>query len=247
VALPRLNAVVVGSVDVADTHRILRVLSAEEGRGSVMVRGARSSRRRYAGALDPGTQSILIRNRRKGQLDTLKEVDVVSSPKLARRDLDRLTYLLYGCELCARLAPEGHPAPKLFKLLVTWLAVLEGASQPGSASRVALEAKALTFAGLTPVLDRCSRCNRAPFDPMAFNMEAGGAVHAHCAGGSNISVDLLRQMEALRRTPLVETVEHPPMDRNLWYLTDFAEHQLAGNLKTRQALKDLALDVGPGS
>ncbi|MBW1876911.1 MAG: DNA repair protein RecO [Deltaproteobacteria bacterium] len=241
-----LLAVVVGTVDYGEADRIVRLLSAEEGRSAVMARQARSSRRRFQGALDFGTQVRVHRRKGRGGLPLLTGVDVVHAPTRARGDLDRIALLAYGCEVCAGLAPEYHEAPRLFRLLVTWLDVLESDEPIGAASRLALESKALTFAGLTPALLTCARCALPLDDPAAFDPEAGGGLHLHCGSGRDVRAELLREIEDLRRTPLAHTTARITDPGTHWLLSDFIRHQLGRDLRTRRLLEDLETAANGG-
>ena len=233
-----LLAVVVGAVDYGAADRIVRLLSAEEGRSAVMARRARSARSRHAG-LDVGSLVGVQMRQGRGRLPYVTGVDPVRLPRRARTDLDRLALLAYGCELCAALAPEHHEAPRLFGLLDTWLQLLEEEGTPGPASRVALEAKALTFAGLAPQLVICARCGEPLEDPAVFDPEAGGGVHARCGGGKSVPVRLLHAIEALRRTPTAQSIGYALAPEGWWLLSDFTQHQLAKPLKSRPLLEGL--------
>jgi DNA repair protein RecO (recombination protein O) len=147
-------AIVTGTVDVGETSRIVRLLTPDLGRVSAVARGARGWTSKLAAALEPGTRLSLTLSRGRGELAYLRGVDVVASPRRARTDLDRLLLLGYGCEFCAGLAPEHHEAHKLHGLLAAFLDRLETDPMPGDATRQALEAKALTFAGVAPALLR---------------------------------------------------------------------------------------------
>lgn len=232
------DAVVVGTVAVGESSRIVRLLSAERGRHAAVAAGARRSKKRFAGLLDPGTRVRVSLQAGRGELPTITTIDLVAAPRRAREAIERIAALAYGCELCAALAPEDHDAPKLHALLVAWLDLLEGDATPGAASRVALEGKALTFAGLAPRLDRCSRCGLPLADPAVFDATAGGGQHARCGGGAPIAVAALAELEALRRTPLADTPTRPaPAAR--WLLADFVRHQLGRALRSRGLVADV--------
>jgi len=241
-----LLAVVVGAVDYGEADRVVRLFSAEEGRSAVMARHARSSRRRFRGALDLGTRVRVRRKKGRGGLPLLTGVDVVQVPNRARADLDRIALLAYGCEVCAGLAPEDHEAPRLFKLLVTWLDLLESEGPIGAASRIALESKALTFAGLSPALLTCPRCAFPLDDPAVFDPEAGGGLHLHCGSGRAVRADVLREIEDLRRTPLADTAGRVADPTVRWLLSDFVRHHLGRDLRTRHLLEELETGADGG-
>lgn len=236
-----IQAVVVGAVDLGEADRIMRLLTPDRGRLSVVARRVRSSKRRWVGVFDVGNEVRVRTHRSKGSLASVAEAEVVRSPRLARADLERVALLAYGCEICASLAPEEFEAGKLFRLLTTWLEVLEGSDAPKSASRVALEAKALTFAGFSPRLVRCGRCGEPARDPLVFDAEAGGVLHQHCGAGATILAENAALFEGLRRTPLSQTVGRQLPNGARFTLTDFVEYQLARGLRSRSLISELGL------
>ncbi len=240
-----LRGIVVGTVDVGESNRVVRLLSGSRGRVALMARGARSSSKRFAGVLELGTALEVQIVRGRGSLPVLQAADRLSGPKRARRDLDRLALLAYGCEVCDALAAEDEPAPKLFGLLEHWIALLEGEAQPGEAARIALEAKALTFAGLAPALLRCGACGAPLLDPVVFDADHGGARHARCGGGIAGPLAILSSFEDLRRTPLTEVVAStagydPGPFR--WALARMIESHVGRALRSRGLLVDLNAD-----
>ncbi|MEQ1565998.1 MAG: DNA repair protein RecO [Myxococcota bacterium] len=227
-----IEAVVVGGIDLGEADRLLRLVSATEGRGAVVARGMRSSRKRFVGAGELGTRLRITRGRSTG-LASATAIERLDGPNRARTEIERIGLLAYGCELCAALCPEGSAAPKLYQLLLHWLALLEGVPRPGEASRIALEAKAATFAGLAPTLTHCAVCADPLDDPAVFDAEIGGGAHARCSGGRPIEAAALRALDELRRTPLAETPERAAPGGAEWLLADFVQHQLGRPLASR--------------
>jgi DNA repair protein RecO len=199
-----------------------------------MVRRARGRKGQLGALLDLGNQLSVSARPSKGELDILVSADIVRAPLRARDTYERIALLTYACEICSALAPEYCEAPKHFRLLQAALEVLEGEAEPTSATRVALEAKALTFSGLQPSLLRCARCGSALEDHARFDHLAGGATHEHCGSGPQLTRDALQQCEDLRRTPLADTPGTPLCGLELeWLLADFVQHQLGSALKSR--------------
>lgn len=244
-----LPMIVVGGLDLGESDRLVRFLSATEGRSAAVVRGARKSHKRFGGLLDPGTRVLVAKRKGRGSLPVVGVMDLIKAPDRARRDLERIALLAWGCELCSSLAPEDHPAEKLTGLLEVWLDLLEGDVVPRRAACEALEAKALTFAGLAPVLDRCARCGEAVGgELMAFNAEAGGVLHPWCGTGADVTPTQAARLERLRRTPLAEIVNDPSRDDTggvRWILTDFLTWHLGRPLKSRALLDDVLGTGGP--
>ncbi|MCB9686963.1 MAG: DNA repair protein RecO [Alphaproteobacteria bacterium] len=233
-----LDAIVVGWVDVGESDRILRLLSAEEGRVALSARRVRGSSR-MAGLFELGAAVRVQRARGRGGHWVLRSAERLGGPRRAREDLERIALLGYGCELCAALAPEAAAAEKLHGLLLAWLDLLEAPAAIGPTARPALEAKALTFAGLMPAITRCAACGEALEEPVVFDPEAGGALHARCGGGAPVRLGGLRALEVARRTPLAEGAGLPPLDLPRWLLGGFVTWQLGRPLQSRALLEAL--------
>jgi DNA repair protein RecO (recombination protein O) len=234
------DALVLGTVDYGERDRIVRLLTPEHGRVSALARGARGSRRRFAGSLDLGNRVQALLRPGRGDLWHLQEADLMSARLRLRDDLLGLGLCAYGCELVGALAREHHPEPRLFGLLEVFLTVLDAATAPpAELFRAGLEVKALTLAGLAPVLDRCVRCGRPLEEPCAFSADGGGALHAACGAGEPVSLAFLASLEHARRTRLIDLLDLPSPEGPVWILARFAEHHLARGLKSRKWLESL--------
>src|SRR5262249_61734263 len=152
------------------------------GRGKLtaFAAGARKSRRRFAGALEPGT---LLRARlveRHGSAVRLAAVEVIHAFPRIRDELPRIARALYALELCRELLREEEPAPELLSLAVEWLGRLD-AGEAGPTSVLAFELQALALAGLMPRFDACALCGGPVGEAPRFDVDHGGAVCAGCA------------------------------------------------------------------
>lgn len=200
-----------GRHEYGDTDRIVRFLTPDEGRVGLLARGARAERSRWA-VLDLGCRARVRTRPGRGDLEPLVEVEVSDARVRLRGSLGRLSLAAYACELCGSLAREGQPEPRLFGLLETALLLLDATdADPGAAFRAALEAKALTFAGVAPVLDRCVACAEPLDGAMLFAAGAGGLLHRRCAGAEAnarvVSAEHASALEAARRAPLRDVLD----------------------------------------
>ncbi|MBN2798922.1 MAG: DNA repair protein RecO [Deltaproteobacteria bacterium] len=232
-----IRGVVTGAMDYREADRIVRLLSASHGRVSLLLRDARRSRRRFVGLGDVGNEvSVEVRPGR-GELLLVTGGEVLRAPSRARDDLERLALLWYGAEVCSALAPEGQACERLPRLLEVWIDLLETLT-PGSLARTALEAKALTFAGLAPSLVRCAACGERLTDPAVFGHGHGGAMHQGCGEGVRVEARHLLELEAARRTPLADLGAAEGYGG--WLLSDFITYQLGRALLSRALLEEVA-------
>jgi DNA repair protein RecO (recombination protein O) len=230
-------ALVLGSVDYGEADRIVQLLTPDRGRISALARGARRSKKRFAGALDLGNRITALLRPGRGDLWHLQGAHLEHGHPHLRKDLDRIALAAYACELVAALAPQDQPAPKLFGLLDVALLVLDAVTEPPrTAWRVGLEAKALSFAGLTPNLVSCDTCDEPLLEPLVFSPSAGSLRHAHCGEGRRVSLALAQAIERARRTPLSELVDLDLPPGEPWLIYEHLQWHQGKPLRSRELL-----------
>jgi DNA repair protein RecO (recombination protein O) len=187
----RVDALVLRAIAYGEADAVVHLLVRGRGRISAFARGARSSRKRFGGALEPFQRVEALVAEREGQeLWALREARVVEAHPKLRDDLHRIAHAGYAAELIHELTRAGQPADALFALLEEFLTRLE-AGAASSARLRALELLALESAGFAPELGGCARCGspvrsgRAGFDP-----DAGGIVCPACAGAMRTGTPL---------------------------------------------------------
>ena len=178
----RLLAIVLRTVAYGDHDVIAHLLVRGRGRVSAFARGARSSRRRFAGALEPFQLVEVLLSERNGQeLWMLREAAVAEPFAGLRDDLHRIAHAGYAAELAHELSRPAEPADELFTVLAAFLERLSRG--PATSARLrAFELGALAAAGLTPELSGCARCGSpVAFGKAPFDVDAGGLACARCA------------------------------------------------------------------
>jgi DNA repair protein RecO (recombination protein O) len=237
-------AVVLSAVDYGEADRIVTLLTERRGRVSAFAAGARKSRRRFAGALEPGTLLRAHLVARRGSTWRLDAVDLDRSHLALRTDLPRLSRALYALELCRELVRDEQPHPALFQLLVEYLDQLDG-NRAGPTSLIAFELAALGLAGFMPRFSGCAVCGGALVEPVRFDADHGGCVCGPCgaraAHGIPVAPGLasaLAGLQAGARTPL------PPDQRARAreLLNRFVAHQLGRRLNAVDFMAQLGLD-----
>jgi len=234
------TGIVVGVQDHREADRIVRLLTPENGRITALARAARKSNRRFGGALDIGNRVEATLRAPRGDWWGLDSAVLEDGRPHARKDLELITLLAYSAEVCGKLAREDHPEPKLFGLLDMALSLIDAMTHaPSPLFRLGLEAKALTFAGVGPQLNRCVSCG-GDLDG-ALSLLSAGAHHRHCTdGGVSVDRDWLKAVETARRTPLRECVDVPLPAGPMWALAEAIESHLGRSLRSRSVLATLS-------
>ncbi len=154
--LEKLQAFVLSNSDYGESDRIVSLFTLEHGRLKGFARGARNSRKRFGPALEPFARINIQLNHKDG-LSSLRSADVITLYSGIRSGLGAIAHGLYACELVECLTPEGHPLPRLYRLLASYLERLD-AGHIDESDRRMFEINLLNILGYRPSLDGCSRC-----------------------------------------------------------------------------------------
>ncbi len=148
----RLNAIVLATSNYGESDRIASLFTLEQGRLNGFARGVRASRKRFGGLLEPTNRLELVLTLKGEGLSRIERVEQTTCYPELREHLESLALALYACELVGALTPEGHPLPRLYRLLASLLEHLS--RQIGTvADRRFFEINALNILGYRPVLN----------------------------------------------------------------------------------------------
>lgn len=236
-SLCHTEAVLLRSVDVDEADRIVTLFSKELGKVAVVAKGARRSRRRFSGSLEP--YAIIDAELRVGsrELGRMSSAAVVRSFPGILGSLARMTAAAAVLEVVQHTTPPRLPDADLWAAVVEMLEAVDrvDAEEALDAVRAAFWMRILTIVGLAPGLESCVRCGkRAPAQKAAFfASRAGGIVCRACGGGETLVSGRLRArleawaVEPQRRGDLDES-ETRLVTR---VLRDHTEHQLGRPLR----------------
>lgn len=246
----KVEAIVLRTVDYGESDRIVTFLTRERGKVGAFARGARASRRRFAGLLEPFTLLAAELTDRRGDLLGLESASALRAHGGIRADLARIAVAGYAAELTGELVRDAEPHPELFALLAELLASLDAAPARPAALR-AFELGALAATGFMPRLDACARCGGALSDrTLRFDPAQGGVLCVACepAGGGGLPPLSPATLAALRRlqegglpAAAAEPLAPPAGREAREALTRFVEHLLGRRLASRKFLDE----VGP--
>lgn len=238
------EAMVLSAVDYGDADRIVTLFTRGRGRLSAFAAGARKSKRRFAGALEPGTHLKAQLVERRGDTVRLDGVDIVRSFHHLRDDLGLIARSLYCLELCRELTREGEPHEELFDALLAYFGVLD-AKQAGPTSLLKFELDALQHTGFMPRFAPCALCGGATGERPRFDPEHGGVVCFDCAARVPRGVFVppqvvgsLARLQAGERTPLPADIRA----RSRELLNVFIAHHLGRRLKSVEFMEQVGAD-----
>jgi DNA repair protein RecO (recombination protein O) len=238
------RAIVLSTVDYGDADRLAVLFTEGRGKLTAFAAGARKSKRRFAGALQPGAVIRAQLVERRGTTVRMDGADIEMSFSAIRGDLSIIARALYTLELCRELLRDHEPHLELFGGLIRYLQLLDQ-RRAGPTSLIAFELQALALAGLMPRLDQCALCGGDFSRGVVFDPEHGGAVCEECRPrvhyGVPMSIALLRSLYGIQRGH-TDPIPSESRRRAREILNLFISHQLGRKLKSVDFMAQVGLD-----
>ncbi len=181
------SALLVRSVAVGEADLVVTFFTQSDGKVSAMVRGARRSRKRFGGALEPiHGLSVQLVDRGK-ELCTLEEARVERPRTGITSDLARMDVAGHALRWVRHLSPQRTPEPGVWAALVETLDALDAAPTAADPPLVTLARfglRLLAEMGYGLDLEQCVRCGKpCPPGRAAFlDAARGGLVCMSCGG-----------------------------------------------------------------
>jgi DNA repair protein RecO (recombination protein O) len=182
----RSMALVLRSVDVFETSKVVTVFTRELGKVSALAKGARRLKSPFASGLDLlSVCDIVLLHKASDALDLLTEAVLVERYDPFRRDLAALYAGYYVAELLHDLTDHHDPHPRLFDAARVTLRHL---GEPLLRSRrvMRFELACLRELGHMPALEACVHCGDVvdtSGDAVAFGLATGGVLCSGCRPG----------------------------------------------------------------
>ncbi len=180
-------ALLVGRVDYGEADYVVTLLTEARGKVSALARGARRSKRRFAGSLEPmHTLQVRLEERPSGDLFALRDAALLVTRRRLVMDLDALEGAGRALGWCRRAAPTRQPDAALWKAVETLLDRLDEAHGRDAIRQIVAE-EGLTLLGAfgwAYEFERCVRCGKVAPEGRAAQLDPrrGGLVCRACGG-----------------------------------------------------------------
>lgn len=152
----RDDALVIGLTPTGESDLVVRLLCRERGRRTALARSARSSRKRFAGALQPFNHIHVVTTlRRTKPLESLDSAEVVEGFRPLRDELSKIYMASYYCDLLNALLADGEDYPGFFETTLFFLHRLTQ-TKTTLAHRLFFEIRILDALGYRPEACHCA-------------------------------------------------------------------------------------------
>jgi DNA repair protein RecO (recombination protein O) len=196
VNLYRDQGVVLRTIKLGETDRIVSFLTQGHGKVRAVAKGVRKSGSRFGGRLEP-TSHVAMQCYRGRELDVVTQVETIDANRALREHYGCLTHAVSMLEATDQVAQEREPNAALYRMLVGALRTL--AAEPSPLVSAAFFWKLLSLEGFHPLLDACARCSSEEGPFTAFDLDEGGVLCEPCGrfGGRRIQPETLALVQRI--------------------------------------------------
>lgn len=152
-----VRGIVLRETETKEADKILTVLTAEQGKISVIARGVRRKGCKYAACAQPLAYSEWTLYR-KGDWYYANDGSTLELFNGLRTDLEAMALGFYMAELTEAVTTEETTAPELLRHLLNGLYALSTLHKLPALVKPAFEVKLLSLAGYEPLADSCAYC-----------------------------------------------------------------------------------------
>jgi DNA repair protein RecO (recombination protein O) len=191
------EGIVLRTIKLGEADRIITLFTRNNGKVRAVAKGIRKTKSRFGGRLEPFTRAGLVIYRGRN-LDTITQVDIITSFDEVRTDFDRFAAATALVDLVEKVTPDREQALNVYALLLAGLHAL--AQDKGVGVVPAFTVKLLSISGYHPQLGGCAGCGERAV--VAFSAGMGGAICDVCRREDRGAVALDPQMVGLMRTLL---------------------------------------------
>ena len=181
------QALLLRSVDYADADRIVTLLTSRFGKASFIARGARRSKKRFGGSLQPFGLLDVVVTEGATELESLVQAQLSRPFPRILSDLARMGAGFAALELLRELTAEHQPDSTVFATALSLLAALDAEEVAPEPVLLCFQLRLLALLGFAPRLGQCGLCGKRPaaaqagcFDPRLGTLvckDCGGAPH----------------------------------------------------------------------
>ncbi len=178
----RTQGILLHTRPVGEADLIVHFYTTDYGRLTLKARGAKKSKRRFAGLLESFSRHFIAFERKRAGWPVLLRLEPVEMYTDLRNDLGAFAAASYASELVLKLTEEGDINRDIFDLLTAFVSYhTEKSLSPKSLSRFKL--RLLEDLGLLPNWDNCMDCG-SPYhteEMFRFELGQGGILCRSCS------------------------------------------------------------------
>ena len=237
------DAIVLRTVNYSETSIIATLLSKEEGKITLMAKGARKPKSSFSAQFEPmNILNINYFHKDGRNIQLLKNSSFIENSLSIRNRFDSLNYGLTIIEVLDKLLHEHDIDPIIYRLSVKTLSALKNSVANYDIIFSFFLLQLSIRLGFMPELNKCCNCSNR-LESAKFDEHQGELMCDNCnySGHINFSAGTIKLLQSLLKTHIDSLHELKYDDQNLKELDSFLDYYSKFHLEGMAKVKSLKI------
>lgn len=240
--LKKIEGIVISEKAHGETSKIINILTKDYGVLGIMAKGARSLKSEYRNSTTKLTCGIFDLSYKENKLSTLIGVDVIDGFKNIKKDISKISYASYLCELSHQVMKHNNNE-NIYTLLIDSLKKIDEGFNEAIITNI-LELKYLDYLGVMPIINSCAICG-SKTSIATISSEKGGYICNNCLSTEKIvsdkAIKLIRMFYYVNISQISTLNISSNAEKEINdFLDDYYDRYTGLYLKTKNFLKNLS-------
>jgi len=242
--LDTVEGIIIKERDYGESSKILELFTKKYGIISLISKGSKKLKSNLSGVSSNLTYGVFTIYYKKDKLSTLTNVDIISNLNTVKKDILKITYCTYICELIGQIAKQVNKDDigSIYDLTISSILKINELFDSVVITNI-LELKLLDYLGVSPILDECSICG-AKNNIVTLSIEKNGLLCKNCRTNEKlVSIDAIKHIrmyyyvDISKITKLV--VDEKIKEEINSYLNEYYEKHTGLYLNTKEFIKQI--------
>ncbi len=227
----KTEAIVLKKMDYRESSKIAVLLTKYQGKISVLIKGARSSKSQIGPKIDllNHVQAVIYFKELR-ELQILTQAELLQHHPKIKEDIDKLKYAYAVLEIIDELTLEGESNEKLFRGTVKILTMMNDSQTDSAVLLIKFILFVMKESGYELVLSNCNICNKElSGDTGFFNAEKGITCKSCIEGYNqsyNFSQELFNLLLSLNEKNAIRNISSKDLNRALNFLEQYMKYHI---------------------
>ena len=239
--IKKVKGIIINDVNYGESSKILNVITLEYGKIGIIAKGCRNLKSKLRSVCLKLTYGYFNIYYKENGISTLISIDLIDEFLNIKKDLAKIGYATYLTDLTNQVLKESNNK-NIFSILEASLIKINNNFDPMIITNIA-ELKYLSYLGVMPVLDHCSKCG-SDEKIITVSSDSGGYICSNCYSNEYIVDE--KTIKLLRLFYYVDIAKIKDLninDRNKQEINNFLENYYSRYtglyLKSKDFLKSI--------
>lgn len=246
--IEKVEGIIINEKDYSESSKIIDVITKEHGLISILAKGAKKLKSKLRGVTIKLTYGYFHLYYKENKLSTLIDVDIIDPLKIIKKDLLKLGYASFICELVGQVIKQTNQEDErseIFEKFIASILKINENFDPMVITNI-LELKLLSYLGVNPTIDECILCGDTT-SIVTISADKGGFLCLKCRTNEPLVSDkTIKFIRMYYYVDIKKILKLEISDKTKKEIDDFIDQYYDKHtglyLKTKEFIKKLKID-----